>query len=198
MDGKWDNTSDVKNRYLYNGKEFEEFNGLKWSDYGARWYMPEIGRFTGVDPIASKFPHVNPYNYAENSPIGNVDLWGLQAENFMSKFKQPGNLKTKVPDMNKAQIQVFSTTVNDPKVSFKDVKAMFLKSPQDVLSNSKATFNAPVDGSGKPADFEKGSFIKIDISGPSNNGYVKVHSLEETESSVKATFVTMEGHMEKG
>ena len=160
--------------------------------------MPEIGRFSGVDPVASKFPHVSVYNYAENSPIGNLDLWGLQAENFMSKFKQPGNLKTKVPDMKKAQIQVFSATVNDPKVSFKDVKAMFLKSPQDVLSNSKATFNAPVDGSGKPADFEKGSFIKIDIKGPFNNAYVKIHRIEETENSVKATFVTMEGHMEKG
>ena len=74
MDGKWDNTSDVKNRYLYNGKEFEEFNGLKWSDYGARWYMPEIGRFTGVDPISDQYPHVSVYNYAENEPIGNIDL----------------------------------------------------------------------------------------------------------------------------
>ena len=81
MDGKWDNTSDVKNRYLYNGKEFEEFNGLKWSDYGARWYMPELGRFTGVDPISDQFPHVSVYNYAENEPIGNIDLWGLQKWN---------------------------------------------------------------------------------------------------------------------
>lgn len=41
--------------------------------------MPEIGRFTGVDSIAAKLPHVNPYNYAENDPIGAIDLWGLQA-----------------------------------------------------------------------------------------------------------------------
>jgi hypothetical protein len=33
-----------------------------------------------LDPKADDFPWVNPYNYAENSPIANVDLWGLQAE----------------------------------------------------------------------------------------------------------------------
>jgi len=32
----------------------------------------------GVDPIASQFPHVTTYNYAENSPIRYIDLWGLQ------------------------------------------------------------------------------------------------------------------------
>lgn len=52
--------------------------GLNWTDYRARWYMPELGRFTGVDPIAAQYPHVTPYNYAENEPIGHIDLWGLQ------------------------------------------------------------------------------------------------------------------------
>jgi hypothetical protein len=45
---------------------------------------------------------------------------------------------------------------------------------------------------------EKGSFIKTDIDGPANNGYVKVFKLEETDKSISATFVTMEGHIEKG
>ena len=47
-------------------------------DYGARYYDPSIGRFTGVDPISDQFPHVSTYNYAENSPIRYIDLWGLQ------------------------------------------------------------------------------------------------------------------------
>jgi len=79
IDGNWDNVSTpVRNAYLYNGKELHNWNGLNWSDYGARWYMPEIGRFTGVDPIADQYPHVSVYNYAENEPIGHIDLWGLQ------------------------------------------------------------------------------------------------------------------------
>jgi hypothetical protein len=40
--------------------------------------MPELGRFTGVDPISDQYPHVSVYNYAENEPVGHIDLWGLQ------------------------------------------------------------------------------------------------------------------------
>jgi len=38
----------------------------------------QLVRFIGVDPIADDFPHVTPYNYAENRPIDGIDLWGLQ------------------------------------------------------------------------------------------------------------------------
>ncbi|MEM6769480.1 MAG: RHS repeat-associated core domain-containing protein, partial [Bacteroidota bacterium] len=66
--------------YRYNGKEMEELTGLY--DYGLRWYDPEIGRFTGVDPIADNFAWVSPYNYAENEPVGHIDLWGLQKAKY--------------------------------------------------------------------------------------------------------------------
>jgi RHS repeat-associated protein len=60
-------------------REKESKTHVKWYDYGARMYDPQIGRFTGIDPIAEKYNWVTPYNYAENSPIANIDLWGLQA-----------------------------------------------------------------------------------------------------------------------
>ncbi|MEL7421513.1 MAG: RHS repeat-associated core domain-containing protein [Bacteroidota bacterium] len=77
MEGPWVQHSGEKVRYQYNGKELNEDIGLY--EYGFRWYDPGIGRFTGVDPIAERFAHVSVYNYAENSPIGNIDLHGLQA-----------------------------------------------------------------------------------------------------------------------
>jgi len=64
------------NPYLYNGKELDQETGLYY--YGVRYYDPVIGRFIGVDPIIEDFPWVTPYNYAENEPIANIDLWGLQ------------------------------------------------------------------------------------------------------------------------
>ncbi len=71
------NTS-TENRFQYNGKELEKDAGIGLSDYGARWYDASIGRFTGVDPIADEFAWVSPFNYAENEPVGHIDLWGLQ------------------------------------------------------------------------------------------------------------------------
>ncbi|MGK0175559.1 MAG: RHS repeat-associated protein, partial [Ulvibacter sp.] len=81
--------------YLYNGKELDEELGLNWLSFGFREYDPAIGRFPSVDPIADEFAHVSGFNYAENSPIANIDLWGLQAmaanasrRNRSSNFQQ--------------------------------------------------------------------------------------------------------------
>ncbi len=50
------------NDYLYNGKELQDELGMERYDYGARFYDPQIGRFTCLDPLADKFVWVNPYN----------------------------------------------------------------------------------------------------------------------------------------
>lgn len=78
MTGPWVDALDSKNDYLYNGKELNKDLGLGLSDFGFRFYDPSIARFTGVDPISDKFPHVSTYNYAENEPVAHIDLWGLQ------------------------------------------------------------------------------------------------------------------------
>jgi RHS repeat-associated protein len=73
---------DAGYRYTYNGKELDRELGLRWHHYGRRMFDPVIARFTGVDPISDQFAWVSTYNYAENEPIANIDLHGLQRTRY--------------------------------------------------------------------------------------------------------------------
>ena len=46
--------------------------------------------FGGPDPISEEFPHVSSMNYAENSPVANIDLHGLQATSAVSGIQNLG------------------------------------------------------------------------------------------------------------
>ncbi|MEN2436749.1 RHS repeat-associated core domain-containing protein, partial [Weeksellaceae bacterium A-14] len=52
--------------YKYNGKELQE-TGMY--DYGARFYMPDIGRWGVQDQLSEKFFSNSNYNYVGNNPI---------------------------------------------------------------------------------------------------------------------------------
>ena len=56
------------NHFTYNGKEFEDELGLDWTDYGARCYMRDLGRWTTIDPAAQEYVGISSYSYAANNP----------------------------------------------------------------------------------------------------------------------------------
>ncbi|WP_260143472.1 RHS repeat domain-containing protein, partial [Elizabethkingia anophelis] len=71
------NSSSLANsayQYKYNGKELQE-TGMY--DYGARMYMPDLGRWGVVDKVTEFAQNWSPYRYAYNNPIKFYDPTGL-------------------------------------------------------------------------------------------------------------------------
>jgi len=62
-------------QYKYNGKELQE-TGMY--DYGARFYMSDIGRWGVIDPLSDAT--FQPYNYGNNNPISFNDPTGMIAQ----------------------------------------------------------------------------------------------------------------------
>ncbi|MDQ0477482.1 DUF6443 domain-containing protein [Chryseobacterium sp. MDT2-18] len=74
--------------YKYNGKELQE-TGMY--DYGARMYMPDIGRWGGVDPLAEMYQPMSTYNYGGNNPIYFTDPNGMNLDDY--KLNQDGSVE---------------------------------------------------------------------------------------------------------
>ena len=67
---------DPSNRYRFNGKEEQVIGNIGLIDYGARFYDPDLSRWTTPDPLAEKYYSISPYAFCNNNPVNFVDLDG--------------------------------------------------------------------------------------------------------------------------
>lgn len=74
----------TSNKLWFTGKPYDPDTQLSYM--GARYYMPLLGRFTGVDPVevVPEQPHsFNRYAYANNNPNRYTDRNGMWAEDVL-------------------------------------------------------------------------------------------------------------------
>ncbi|MHA3046222.1 RHS repeat domain-containing protein [Riemerella anatipestifer] len=85
--------------YKYNGKELQTEIGMY--DYGARFYMPDLGRWGVVDPLAEKTKKWTPYVYSGDNPIRFVDPDGRTWGDPKDQDKLTRNVNKRIETLNK-------------------------------------------------------------------------------------------------
>ncbi|KPE49018.1 RHS repeat-associated core domain-containing protein [Chryseobacterium indologenes] len=97
--------------YKYNGKELQE---TVMYDYGARFYMPDLGRWGVVDQLAETSRRWSTYNYAYNNPILFTDPDGMSPVkiDLTSVFENDKKLQNRIQDFS-GDNQIRTTFVNE-------------------------------------------------------------------------------------
>ena len=154
----------LKNFYQFNGKENQLDLGLNWSDYGARMYDAQLGRWHAIDPLAHKYWSYSPYNYVANNPQNNIDPDGKDIRESRTRYDKDGNeMHGFFSHFRKAASVVVNIEVTNFQVqnhSSENLSAETLAASRDLLkteiANSWST-NGPVKDN-------KGRSVSVSVS----------------------------------
>ncbi|WP_073335978.1 hypothetical protein [Chryseobacterium carnipullorum] len=93
------------------GKSSQEtgFYSFKW-----RNYMPDVGRFFNLDPLAEIYTHNSPYAFSENRVIDARELEGLEA--IDTNVLAPNSTHKSIDnDLSKRLVDIVKNEINERK-----------------------------------------------------------------------------------
>ncbi|WP_262487351.1 RHS repeat-associated core domain-containing protein [Chryseobacterium jejuense] len=166
---------DSYKNYKYNGKELQE-TGMY--DYGARMYMPDLGRWGVVDPLAEKHPNMSPFRYSFNNPINAIDPTGMlegwveEELNGQKSYTYDANVNTvseaKAAGYNNASAVYENATVSRGSTLGMGGYSYSLNTDGSVTNNSDGSGinNTFVTGAGTTINAPSGTFMseqKLDL-----------------------------------
>jgi len=144
----------------YNQKELQETG---FYDYGWRQYMPDLGRWFGMDKLSEKFHSASPYAYVMNNPISFFDPDGRD-------MQMPGWLQNLWNATNNNQVTTFGgfdSSGNPSSISFGGSfsSAQFTSFYNFLSSGQTGTFTYTTFASGGDVGSYNSTGMDIDMSG---------------------------------